>query len=96
MLGKFIGLEAYDVAESWRRLREGKDIKKHDLTLLWHEAYEYDLMKLEWNSGPHMDDFSSACDNTHHNKRNRLENGGFAWRRTRRDARRSIANSPSD
>ena len=73
MLGKFIGLEAYDVAESWRRLREGKDIKKHDLTLLWHEAYEYDLMKLEWNSGPHMDDFSSACDNTHHNKRNRLE-----------------------
>ena len=45
MLGKFIGLEAYDVAESWRRLREGKDIKKHDLTLLWHEAYEYDLMK---------------------------------------------------
>lgn len=37
--------ESYDIAESWRRLREGKDIKKHDLTLLWHEAYEYDLMK---------------------------------------------------
>ena len=46
--------------------------------------------------GTHMDDSSSACDNTHRNKRNRLENGGSAWQRTRRDARRSIANSPSD
>lgn len=34
----------YDIAESIRRLREGKDIQKHDLLLIYHEALEYDLM----------------------------------------------------
>ena len=35
----------YDMAESFRRLREGKDIQKHDLILLKHEHLEYGLMK---------------------------------------------------
>lgn len=34
----------YDIAESIRRLREGKDIKEHDIVLIYHEALEYDLM----------------------------------------------------
>ena len=34
----------YDMAESWRRLREGKEIQKHDMTLLRHELMEYKLM----------------------------------------------------
>lgn len=34
----------YDIAESIRRLREGKNIKKHDYILIYHEALEYDLM----------------------------------------------------
>ena len=34
----------YDIAESIRRLREGKDIKEHDFVLIYHEAFEYDLM----------------------------------------------------
>lgn len=36
---------SYDIAQSWQRLRDGKSILPHDLTLLKHEAYEYDLMK---------------------------------------------------
>lgn len=35
----------YDMAESWRRLREGKDIQPHDLILLKHELYELKLMQ---------------------------------------------------
>ena len=35
----------YDMAESFRRLREGKDIQNHDLILLKHEHLEYGLMK---------------------------------------------------
>lgn len=35
----------YDIAQSWQRLRSGKDIKPHDLTLIYHESYEYVLMK---------------------------------------------------
>ena len=34
----------YDISESIRRLREGKDIQEHDLLLIYHEALEYDLM----------------------------------------------------
>lgn len=34
----------YDMAESIRRLREGRDIQKHDIILIRHEALEYDLM----------------------------------------------------
>ena len=34
----------YDMAESWRRLREGKEIQKHDITLLHHELMESKLM----------------------------------------------------
>lgn len=34
----------YDIAESLRRLREGKNIQTHDLLLIKHEALEYDLM----------------------------------------------------
>ena len=39
--------EDYDIAESLRRLREGKDIQAHDLLLVKHEALEYDLMNEE-------------------------------------------------
>ena len=34
----------YDISESIRRLREGKNIEKHDKILVHHEALEYDLM----------------------------------------------------
>ena len=34
----------YDIAESIRRLREGKSVQEHDLLLVYHEALEYDLM----------------------------------------------------
>lgn len=34
----------YDMAESFRRLREGKDIQEHDIILLKHEHLEYGLM----------------------------------------------------
>lgn len=34
----------YDISESIRRLREGKNIEKHDKILVYHEALEYDLM----------------------------------------------------
>ncbi|MCI1958844.1 MAG: minor capsid protein [Clostridia bacterium] len=37
----------YNMAESVRRLREGKNIQKHDLTLINHESMEYDLMNKE-------------------------------------------------
>ena len=36
--------EDYDIAESLRRLREGKNIQTHDMLLIKHEALEYDLM----------------------------------------------------
>ena len=35
----------YYMAESFRRLREGKNIQKHDLIMLKHERLEYELMK---------------------------------------------------
>lgn len=34
----------YDMAESFRRLRDGKDIQEHDLIMLRHERLEYGLM----------------------------------------------------
>ena len=34
----------YDIAESIRRLREGKNIQEHDKILVQHEAFESDLM----------------------------------------------------
>lgn len=34
----------YMIAESWRRLIEGKNIQPHDLTLLNHEILEYNLI----------------------------------------------------
>ena len=34
----------YDMSESFRRLREGKDIQEHDIILLRHEHLEYGLM----------------------------------------------------
>ncbi|NSE48766.1 phage head morphogenesis protein [Dorea longicatena] len=34
----------YDMAESFRRLREGKSIQEHDLIMLKHERLEYELM----------------------------------------------------
>lgn len=34
----------YDMANSWARLREGKDIKPHDITMLEHEMYELIVM----------------------------------------------------
>lgn len=35
----------YDMAQSFQRILEGKDIKPHDITLLRHERLEYLLMK---------------------------------------------------
>lgn len=35
---------SYDMAQSWQRLREGKDIQPHDITLINHERMEYRLM----------------------------------------------------
>ena len=35
----------YNMSESWRRLREGKDIQEHDIILLRHELMELNLMK---------------------------------------------------
>ena len=34
----------YDMAQSWQRLRSGRDIQRHDLTLLHHELEEAKLM----------------------------------------------------
>lgn len=36
--------EDYEIAQSWQRLRSGLGIQQHDITLLFHESYEYDLM----------------------------------------------------
>ena len=36
---------SYEMAQSWQRLIEGKDIKTHDLTLLKHEMLEMQLVK---------------------------------------------------
>lgn len=36
---------SYEMAESWQRLIDGKNIQSHDLTLLKHEAMERKLMK---------------------------------------------------
>lgn len=36
---------SYEMAESWQRLIDGKDIKPHDLTLLRHEIAERSLME---------------------------------------------------
>lgn len=33
-----------DIAQSWSRLFDGKDIQKHDITLLHHELMERELM----------------------------------------------------
>ncbi len=35
----------YDMAEAFRRLREGRDIQKHDLILIRHEHLECGLME---------------------------------------------------
>ena len=35
------------MAESIQRLREGKTIYEHDLILIHHEAYEYELMNTQ-------------------------------------------------
>lgn len=35
---------SYEMAETWRRLIEGKNIQKHDGTLLKHEEMERELM----------------------------------------------------
>ena len=37
----------YNMSESWRRLREGKDIQEHDIILLKHELMELNLMRNE-------------------------------------------------
>ena len=34
----------YDIAQSWFRLREGRDIQEHDLILLRHELMEAEIM----------------------------------------------------
>lgn len=35
----------YDMAQSWTRLIDGKSVYSHDITLLYHEAYESKLMQ---------------------------------------------------
>ena len=35
----------YDMSVSWQRLREGKNIQKHDIMLLKHELMELGLME---------------------------------------------------
>ena len=35
----------YDMAESFRRILEGKNIKPHDIVMLKHENLEFNLMK---------------------------------------------------
>ena len=35
---------SYEMAESFRRLLQGKDIQKHDIILIHHERLEYELM----------------------------------------------------
>lgn len=37
--------QSYEMAQSWQRLIEGKNIQKHDITLLHHEITERKLMK---------------------------------------------------
>ncbi|MBQ7315145.1 MAG: hypothetical protein IJW83_03975 [Clostridia bacterium] len=37
--------EDYDMAQSWQRLSDGKNIQKHDITLIEHELYEMQLKK---------------------------------------------------
>lgn len=34
----------YDMAESWRRVSEGKDIQEYDMIMLKHELMESSLM----------------------------------------------------
>lgn len=34
----------YEMAQSWQRLRDGRDVKAHDLTMLHHELEESKLM----------------------------------------------------
>jgi hypothetical protein len=36
---------SYDMAQSWQRLIDGKNIKPHDIVLLKHELLEIDFMK---------------------------------------------------
>lgn len=38
----------YEMAQSWQRLIDGKNIQKHDITLLNHELLEQRLMKKSW------------------------------------------------
>lgn len=61
--------EDYDMAQSWQRLFEGKDIKEHDLVLLKHEAMEFDLMNEDGlyyeeahNIAEHKYNYSKALD----------------------------------
>lgn len=35
----------YNMAESWQRLREGKNVHKHDITMIEHEAREAEYME---------------------------------------------------
>lgn len=37
----------YDMSQSWQRLREGREILKHDIIMLLHERMEYDLMNID-------------------------------------------------
>ncbi len=42
---------SYAMAQSWQRLIDGKNIQKHDLTLLKHEKMESDLMRDGYSQG---------------------------------------------
>ncbi|MCM1008854.1 MAG: hypothetical protein NC485_13240 [Ruminococcus flavefaciens] len=40
---------SYEMAESWQRLIDGKDIQPHDITMLNHEKMEHELMKMGYS-----------------------------------------------
>ena len=61
--------EDYEIAQSWQRLSEGKEIKPHDLTLIQHESYEYDLM----NSGMGYEEAHKITEEVYNYRKGLLE-----------------------
>lgn len=66
----------YDIAESIQRLREGNEVKEHDLILIGHEALEYDLMNV---NGLSYDDAHNEA-----NKRFNYQEALEKWREAHR------------
>ena len=73
---------SYEMAQSWQRLIDGKNIQKHDITMLRHEAMEIELMNKgysqaeahrlteeKYNYSKESDEYYAATDK-HQKKRN--------------------------